>query len=176
MTIVVTGASGFIGAHVARALLARGERVVGLDRLPPTVADDGFLPLCVDLAAPHAEALDALHAADAVVHLAARPGVRDRSPGIELRRHMDNVVATEQVLAAVPRHVPVVVASSSSVYGGARRGWPSHEDDRLRPRGGYARSKVAAEERTRAVVQTPVQSMFFLEIEALYRQPDFPRG
>jgi nucleoside-diphosphate-sugar epimerase len=63
---------------------------------------------------------------------------------------MDNVVATEQVLAAVPRPIPVVVASSSSVYGGSRRGRPSHEDDRLRPRGGYARSKVAVEQRCAA--------------------------
>ncbi|HWC66470.1 MAG TPA: NAD(P)-dependent oxidoreductase [Acidimicrobiales bacterium] len=150
MTVVVTGASGFIGTQVTQALLARGERVVGLDRVPPTVAGDGFETLHVDLAAPHAEAFDALRAADAVVHLAARPGVRDCSPRIELRRHMDNVVATAQVLAAVPLPVPVVVASSSSVYGGSRRGRPSREDDRLRPRGGYARSKVAAEQRCAA--------------------------
>ena len=59
----------------------------------------------------------------------------------------DNVVATELVAAAVPRHVPLLVTSSSSVYGGAVRGRPSSECDLLAPRGGYAASKVAAEER-----------------------------
>jgi nucleoside-diphosphate-sugar epimerase len=54
------------------------------------------------------------------------------------------VAATARVLAAVPPHVPVVVASSSSVYGGSG-GRSSHESDALAPRGGYARSKVAVE-------------------------------
>jgi hypothetical protein len=40
----------------------------------------------------------------------------------------------------------------------------------------YVMESLPAEERARAVVQTPAQSMFFLEIEALYEQPDFPRG
>src|SRR5918994_165350 len=47
-------------------------------------------------------------------------------------------------LAGVPRGTPLVVTSSSSVYGGAA-GRPSHEDDPLRPLGGYARSKAAVE-------------------------------
>jgi nucleoside-diphosphate-sugar epimerase len=147
MTVVVTGSSGFIGTHVVRALLDRGELVVGLDRTAATVEHEDLHSVTVDLARPNDEAVDALCTADAIVHLAARPGVRDRTPGIEWRRFRDNVVATEQVLAAVPRSTHVVVASSSSVYGGASSRRPSREDDPLRPRGGYAQSKVEVEAR-----------------------------
>jgi nucleoside-diphosphate-sugar epimerase len=60
------------------------------------------------------------------------------------RRRRDNVAATARVLAAVPPQVPVLVASSSSVYGGSH-GRPSRETDVLAPRGGYALSKVEVE-------------------------------
>jgi nucleoside-diphosphate-sugar epimerase len=150
MTVVVTGSSGFIGSQVVRALLARGERVVALDRRLPALLDEQLTALVVDLSSPCAEALDALRGAAGVVHLAGRPGVRDRGPGVARRRHLDNVVATERVLAAVPASVPLVVTSSSSVYGGSRQGRPSREDDPLRPSGGYARSKAEAEARCAA--------------------------
>ena len=144
MALVVTGSSGFIGSHLCAALRARGARPVGIDR-----AGQGIVPTIeTDLAAPSNEALDALHTADAVWHLAALPGIRDRRPGIEALRHRDNVVAARNVLAAVPLRTPLVVTSSSSVYGGSRHGGidrPSRESDPLRPRGGYARSKVAME-------------------------------
>jgi nucleoside-diphosphate-sugar epimerase len=90
-------------------------------------------------------------AADAVVHLAAHSGVRSRVPDIERLRRRDIVTATDHVLAAVPADVQLVVASSSSVYGGARsvdgRLRPSREDDELAPRGGYARAKATMESR-----------------------------
>ena len=74
--------------------------------------------------------------------------MRDRAPDIDLLRQRDNVESAARVLTITPVDVPVVVASSSSVYGGA--GDPAHprachEDDVLRPRGGYAASKVAVE-------------------------------
>ena len=53
------------------------------------------------------------------------------------------MLTTRHVLAAATG--PVLAASSSSVYGGSLGGRASHEDDDLRPVGGYARSKVAAE-------------------------------
>jgi nucleoside-diphosphate-sugar epimerase len=71
-------------------------------------------------------------------------------PGVDGLRYRDNVLAAERVLRAVPPSVPVVVASSSSVYGGALHGGrlhPSRESDPLRPCGGYARSKVELERR-----------------------------
>jgi len=49
--------------------------------------------------------------------------------------------------------VPLVVTSSSSVYGGSRAGRPSAETDRVRPRGGYARSKLLVERLCQARLQ-----------------------
>jgi nucleoside-diphosphate-sugar epimerase len=86
----------------------------------------------------------ALREAEVVFHLAGRPGVRDTDPAADAARTRDNVAATAAVLRLVPPATPLLVASSSSVYGGAA-GRPSREDDPLRPLGGYARSKAAVE-------------------------------
>jgi nucleoside-diphosphate-sugar epimerase len=150
MAVVVTGAAGFIGAHLVRLLAARGHQVVTIDRRPAAPAAAG-VHLVADLPDDHDSSVsDALRAAEAVFHLAGRTGVRDTSPDRERRRYRDNVLAAERVLGTVPAGVPVVVASSSSVYGGALHGGrlrPSAEADRLQPRGGYARSKVELERR-----------------------------
>lgn len=148
MSIVVTGAAGFIGGHVVARLLEGGHRVVAVDRAPILSAPCGDLTTVrADLAEPLGSTLHgALAAADAVIHLAGRPGVRDASPGLARERWRDNVLAGARVLEATPPRTPVVVASSSSVYGGSADGCASHEDDVLRPRGDYARSKVALEQ------------------------------
>lgn len=144
MSVVVTGSAGFIGTALVDELLARGERVVGVDRRVEATRP-GLLVLTADLLDWPDELLDAaLDGADAVFHLAGCPGVRDAAADTPHRRQRDNVDATARVLAAVPANVPVVVTSSSSVYGGAH-GRPSRETDTLHPRGGYARSKVGAE-------------------------------
>lgn len=147
MAVVVTGAAGFIARHVVARLQAAGHRVIGIDRRAwqPRVDEQRVLG---DLAEPDPALDEVLRGATGVVHLAARPGVRDRTPGIERLRHRDNVLAGARVLDLVPDAVPVVVASSSSVYGGAGR--PDdpracREDDPLAPRGGYAESKLALE-------------------------------
>jgi nucleoside-diphosphate-sugar epimerase len=136
--IVVTGAAGFIGRKVVDELHRRGQRVVGLDRRPGA---DHVADLTRDL-----DVLSFLREADAVIHLAGAAGVRRSGPGAEAAWWRDNVQATEAVLAATPLATPLVVASSSSVYGGSR-GKPSSETDLLRPHGGYARSKVEVEHR-----------------------------
>ncbi len=91
MSVLVTGAAGFIGSHVARALLARGEAVVGVDnfsnyydpvlkfaRLKPLRDDKSFIFLEADIADRDAMlALAEQHRdLDRIVHLAAQPGVR----------------------------------------------------------------------------------------------------
>ena len=149
MPVVVTGAAGFIGRHAVAALRTGGHDVVAVDRRPAPGLD--VPTLTADLADRHDDVRSALAEADAVLHLAGRPGVRDRDPQVEHWRWHDNVLAGEAVLADTPPATPLVVASSSSVYGGARRRggrWLAcHEDQALAPRGGYARSKLALEER-----------------------------
>ena len=140
--IVVTGASGFLGAALADHLARHGLPVIGIDRRPAPPTPHGR-HVVAELTDRRPDVRRLLATADVVVHLAARPGARDRMPGIEQARHRDNVVATRHVLGAASG--PVIVTSSSSVYGGAFGGRASHEGDRLRPIGGYARSKAAAE-------------------------------
>jgi nucleoside-diphosphate-sugar epimerase len=144
MATVVTGAAGFIGRAVVRRLLAGGDHVIAIDRrwLAP---EHRLTVLTGDLSSAGDSIRTALADADRVLHLAGCPGVRGAGPGLEARRRRDNVDATAAVLAAVPPRTPLVVTSSSSVYGGADAGRASAEDAPLLPRGGYARSKVTAE-------------------------------
>jgi nucleoside-diphosphate-sugar epimerase len=143
--VVVTGSAGFIGRHLITRLVSQGHQVTGLDRQPS--AGDGLHQyLRCELTELGDEAREPLTCANAVIHLAGCPGVRDTAPHVEARRYRDNVAAVREVLSIVPTGVPVVVASSSSVYGGSLAGRPSAEHDVLAPRGGYARSKVMAEE------------------------------
>ena len=148
MRALVTGSAGFIGTTLCERLAGLGHDVVGLDRRPATGPGRH---LQVDLAHPvSARTIRDLAAdADVIFHLAARAGVRSDEPGIEALRHRDIVVATDRLLSVVPGDVRLVVASSSSVYGGAVRRdghtRPSAEGDPLLPRGGYARAKTVME-------------------------------
>lgn len=142
--VVVTGSAGFIGRHLVDRLVQGGYAVVGIDRVP-TATRHGLDTMTADLLDENAEVKGALRTADAVFHLAGCAGVRDPRPDAEDVRRRDNVEATRKVLALVPPSVPLVVTSSSSVYGGSRQGRPSRETDRPHPLGGYARSKLAVE-------------------------------
>jgi UDP-glucuronate 4-epimerase len=151
---VVTGAAGFIGSHLAEALVARGEDVVAVDCLTDyydaELKEENARALDlvrVDLAAD--ELGDAFTGADGVFHLAAQPGVR--SFGAVFERYVrDNVLATQRVLeAAVAADARVVFASSSSVYGDAER-YPTAEDTPPRPLSPYGITKLACEHLVRA--------------------------
>ena len=142
MVAVVTGAAGFIGRSLVAALAERGE-VIAIDRVPPASA--GAVLVTADLLDGDPTVRAALAEADTVYHLAGCPDVRDARGDADTHRYRDNVLATTAVLAAVRPSTHLVVTSSSSVYGGTRPGRPSSESDRLRPRGGYAASKVLVE-------------------------------
>jgi len=164
-TILVTGAAGFIGSHAAEALLARGNRVVGVDNF------DEFYSRAVKEAnlkavssragekggrfefeqmditdAPRLAQLVARVMPDAVLHFAALAGVR---PSIERPAQYArvNVEGTTHLLdAAVKNGVRrFVFASSSSVYGNNAK-VPFAEDDPVaEPISPYAATKRAAE-------------------------------
>jgi UDP-glucuronate 4-epimerase len=160
MTVLVTGAAGFIGAAVAERLLERGERVVGLDnlnsyydpalkqaRLERLQKHRGFQFHQLDL--ENGEAIAQLFAAqrpDRVVHLAAQPGVR-YSLENPLAYVNSNVVGFLSILEGCRHHgiEHLVYASSSSVYGGNRRLPFSEQDAVNHPVSLYAATKKANE-------------------------------
>jgi len=146
MEAVVTGSAGFIGAHLVDALIDGGYRVTGVDRQWRSERP-GYRHIVADLARKPVETglMDLVARGDIVFHLAARPGVRGSGPGLQRSRVRDNIIATRNLLSVTPHSTPVVATSSSSVYGGSPTGAPSREDDSLRPRGDYARSKVEME-------------------------------
>lgn len=146
MKAVVTGSAGFVGRNLVDELVARGYWVTGIDR-QPVASGTGYGHVTADLAtgAAHGRLAEIAAESDVVFHLAARPGVRSEGPHVARMRERDNVTATRNLLSSTPADIPVVAASSSSVYGGSRPGVASREDDPLRPRGGYALSKVAME-------------------------------
>jgi UDP-glucuronate 4-epimerase len=155
-TFVVTGCAGFVGSHLCEALLARGDRVVGVDcftdyypretkerNLLGSRAEAGFSLVEADLAVADLEAL--LPAADGVFHLAAQPGVRG-SWGAGFARYVhDNVLATQRIFdIASSRGVRVVWASSSSIYGDAAS-YPTREATPGRPISPYGVTKLTCE-------------------------------
>lgn len=150
MALVVTGSAGFLGRVLVATALGAGHDVIGVDRRPAVPAASGHTHLTADLLDGDPLVAAALATADAVVHLAGCPGVRDDRADVETHRYRDNVLAAAAVLAAVPRSTQVVVSTSSSVYGGSWTGRPSAEGDVLCPRGGYARSKARTEALCRA--------------------------
>jgi len=186
-TILVTGAAGFIGSHVARALLARGERVVGLDNFDPFYAPefkrdnarDAGLRELVEIDLCDGAALDAAfraHQPSSVIHLAAKAGVRPslRDPVGYART---NVLGTQMVLDACARHGAgrVVLASSSSVYGNNPK-TPFAEDDRVdAPISPYAATKKACEliaHAHHAATRMPVACLRFFTVYGPAQRPD----
>lgn len=157
--VLITGVAGFIGSHLAEALRARGDRVLGVDNFEPfyaravkeanlsgLVGRPGFEFVEADLR--RREDMQELlrRRPDAVVHLAARAGVRpsllDPAGYVET-----NVAGTAHLLEACreqpPRHF--VFASSSSVYGDRARVPFSEDDATDEPASPYAATKKAGE-------------------------------
>jgi UDP-glucuronate 4-epimerase len=160
MSILITGGAGFIGSHVAEALLARGETVVAIDNFndyyDPAIKHANARRLAQhpdftmitgdirDVAALNA--LFADHGVRKVAHLAAMAGVRMSVQQPHL--YMDvNLTGTLNLLEAAQQHGvnQFVFASTSSVYGKTER-LPFQEDDSAdRPLAAYPASKRAAE-------------------------------
>ncbi len=159
MKVLVTGADGFVGRWVLRALLARGHEVLAARQPGPPRADGltdaeraavQWAPLELgDLASVrHAAA----RPCDAVVHLAAVASGGDalRDPGVAWAV---NAAGTARLLGELGRRrlageadPAVLLVSSAEVYGaGPGTGQPLRETDPVAPRSPYAASKAGAE-------------------------------
>lgn len=157
MHVLITGGAGFIGSHLTRALLARGDTVSVLDNLStgsftniqPFIDNPRFAFAIDDL--NNALVLDRLASqADAIVHLAAAVGVQ-----LVVERPTEtietNVLGTHAVLSAARRYrCRTLLASTSEVYGKGVRIPFREEDDLLlgpssRSRWSYAASKLLDE-------------------------------
>ena len=158
MTILVTGAAGFIGSNLSRSLLEQGDRVIGLDcftdfyprwikerNLAPLLREKNFEFLERDIL--ELDLGSTLEGVDAVYHLAAQAGVRS-SWGESFSVYIsNNIHATQKLLEAAKakRLDKFVYASSSSVYG-LTPTLPMSETDLLHPLSPYGVTKLAAEQ------------------------------
>jgi UDP-glucuronate 4-epimerase len=189
MTVLLTGAAGFIGFHTARALLARGDTVLGVDNLNDyydvalkrarlaQLAGPGFSFVHADVA--DREAMFALASDDVthVVHLAAQAGVRFSmvDPYAYVTANVMGQVVMLEFCRTLKRLEHFVYASSSSVYG-LNRDMPFSERDRVdQPSSLYAATKRAGELISHAYTHlyaVPQTGLRFFTVYGPWGRPD----
>ena len=190
MRVLVTGAAGFIGSHVAQRLLDRGDTVVGLDnlnnyyevtlkeaRLARLTGQPGFRFAKLNL--EDREGMAALFAAERpqrVIHLAAQAGVR-YSLENPLAYIDSNIIGFTNILEGC-RHNGVehlAYASSSSVYGGNTRLPFSEHDNIDHPVSLYAATKKANELMAHTyshLFRLPTTGLRFFTVYGPWGRPD----
>ena len=155
MRYVITGGAGFIGSHLAEILISRGNSVVIIDNLS-TGNLNNLLAIENKITLVHGDILtqsliDRIIAeCDYVVHLAAALGVLNivNNP---LKSLQTNLQGTELVLAAANKYSkPILIASTSEIYGKNKKVPLSEEDDRvighpLKSRWSYSEAKAVDE-------------------------------
>ena len=188
-TILVTGAAGFIGMHCVQRLLARGDKVVGVDNLndyyPVKLKRDrlkllehkNFRFQKLDVVDNRAlEALFRKEKPQAVLHLAAQAGVRYslENPGAYVQA---NLVGFANLLECCRRYPPrnLVFASSSSVYG-ANTKLPWSESDNVdHPVSMYAATKKSNELMAHVyshLYRLPVTGLRYFTVYGPWGRPD----
>jgi nucleoside-diphosphate-sugar epimerase len=187
MKALVTGAAGFIGSHLAEALVSQGAQVVGVDCFtdyyPREIKERNLTALRkaanFQFIEGALQALDAGRLLDGVTHvfhLAAQAGVR-KSWGTDFETYIaHNIDATQRLLEASKglRLHRFVYASSSSVYGDAAT-IPMREDAYLQPLSPYGVTKLAAEHLCHlyfANYQVPTVSLRFFTVYGPRQRPD----
>ena len=162
MRVLVTGVAGFIGYHVAAALLERGDGVVGVDnlnsyyevslkedRLKQLSGKPGFVFERADISDRHCMGILAAKHSDIthIVHLAAQAGVRHslKDPYTYITSNVMGQVVMLELARELGKLEHFVYASSSSVYGGNTKLPFSIEDETEQPNSLYAATKKADE-------------------------------
>ncbi|MCA3274051.1 MAG: GDP-mannose 4,6-dehydratase [Roseomonas sp.] len=192
MTILLTGAAGFIGMHVAEALVARGEKVIGIDSLTPyydlrlkharrdrLLAQPNFSFSEVNIAdrMAIAELFTQNREIAQIIHLAAQPGVRHSliDPYSYIEANVMGHLVMLEAARSLPRLQHFLYASSSSVYGG-NRNLPYREDDRVdHPISLYAATKRADELISEAyghIFGLPQTGLRFFTVYGPWGRPD----
>ncbi len=191
MTVLITGAAGFIGSFVARALLDRGESVVGVDNLNDyydvtlkqarlaRLDGKGFEFVQADIA--DREAMDSLFSRRAditrIVHLAAQAGVRYSliNPYAYAQSNVMGTLVLFEAARQLARLDHFVYASSSSVYGTNSK-LPFATEDRVdNPVSLYAATKKANELMAHAyghLFELPLSGLRFFTVYGPWGRPD----
>ncbi|WP_314955261.1 NAD-dependent epimerase/dehydratase family protein [Bradyrhizobium cosmicum] len=141
--VLVTGASGFVGRHVAPALAREGWSVRRAVRGPEGIDDE----VVIESIGPDTDWTAALEGVDAVVHLAARVHHKHEEHAVQLYRNV-NIAGTLHLArcAATAGVRQFIFVSTVLVHGRSNEGRaPFSENDILTPRGLYGMSKAAAE-------------------------------
>ncbi len=189
-TFLVTGSAGFIGFHVAKALLVQGARVVGLDNFndyySPALKHDrdrelrrhtNFVSVAADLAdLPALEALFQSHQPQKICHLAAQAGVRYSlvNPFAYQKSNLEGFLNLLELAKRFPVE-RLVYASSSSVYAGLTE-MPFAETQRVdTPISLYAATKKANELMAHAyshLFGLPTVGLRFFTVYGPWGRPD----
>jgi UDP-glucuronate 4-epimerase len=192
MTILITGAAGFIGYHTAEALLARGETVIGLDNLNPYYdvrlkearldrlrANPNFVFFQCDISdrAAVTPMFERHPEISEIIHLAAQAGVRHSL--VDPYSYVQSNVMGHLVMLEAARLLPAlrhfVYASTSSVYG-ANETMPFRETDRVdSPVSLYAATKRADELMSHAyahLFRLPQTGLRFFTVYGPWGRPD----
>ncbi|MFA5040210.1 MAG: NAD-dependent epimerase/dehydratase family protein [Bdellovibrionales bacterium] len=190
MRVLLTGVAGFIGSHVAKALLARGVEVKGVDnlndyydvalkqaRLDPLLSDKNFSFHKINIADKDRMLPLAEFGASHIVHLAAQAGVRYslQNP----YAYAESNLMGQVVMLELARHTKelkhFVYASSSSVYGGNTK-TPFAVSDRVeKPVSLYAATKRSDELMTHTyahLFRVPATGLRFFTVYGPWGRPD----
>jgi UDP-glucuronate 4-epimerase len=188
--VLVTGVAGFIGMHSATRLLERGDEVIGIDNFSPYYSVElkqarlarlegkrGFRFSRLDIAdLPALRTIFESEKPEAVLHLAAQPGVRYslENPAVYVQT---NMVGFANLLECCRAHPPrnLVFASSSSVYGTNQKLPWSESDNVDRPISLYAATKKSNELMAHVyshLFHLPVTGLRYFTVYGPWGRPD----